>query len=210
MRAINGNHRLSEIGIDGLVSAPRSRTLSPVRREVRARRSNKTPKGGLMKRAVPWLMAAFITLLAIPAVFAALRRNPATSDTIRRFNRDTLNPWMLDHAGKGDWYASTIQTKGRKTGSVHRTPVLADPVEGGFMIPLPYGTNVDWLKNARAAGEATIRYHDRDYALEDFEIIDGEEALGMLPSGHRFNFRVHRIDKFLSAKIAHDSPVPVH
>ena len=30
------------------------------------------------------------------------------------------------------------------------------PVEGGFAIPLPYGDEVDWLRNVLAAGEATV------------------------------------------------------
>lgn len=161
-----------------------------------------------MKRWLLGLLAVVGVLFLIPIIFSAALARPSINDTIRRFNRDTLNPWMLKRAGRGDWYASTIETRGRKTGEIHRTPVVADSVTGGFVIPLPYGPDVDWLKNARADGHATIRHHDVNYPVDRFDVLEADEALRMLPVGHRFSFRVNGIDQFLKASIEHASRQP--
>ncbi len=156
-----------------------------------------------MKRWMLGLLVVIGALFLIPIVFSTILGRPSINEAIRRFNRDTLNPWMLKRSGKGGWYASTIETRGRRTGEVHRTPVVADPVTGGFVIPLPYGTHVDWLENARAVGHATIRRHDVTYPVDEFDILDADVALKMLPPGHRFSFRVNGIDQFVRAQIAH-------
>jgi hypothetical protein len=36
------------------------------------------------------------------------------------------------------------------------TPLVAEPVEGGFAIPLPYGDDTDWCRNLVAAGNGTL------------------------------------------------------
>lgn len=152
-----------------------------------------------MKRWIFGILIAAGLLLALPPLVALLRDRRPTNDRIRRFNRDTLNPWMVKRAGKGDWYASAIETVGRKTGKTRLTPVLVDPVEGGFVIPLPYGTDVDWLRNARSVGHATIKHHDVEYPVDEFEILDAEEALPLLPIAHRMSFRINQVERFLRA-----------
>ncbi|HUH69305.1 MAG TPA: nitroreductase, partial [Mycobacterium sp.] len=57
---------------------------------------------------------------------------------------------MLRLAGRKHWYASAIRHAGRRSGKQYATPVVADRVADGFVIPLPYGTRVDWLQNVLA------------------------------------------------------------
>jgi hypothetical protein len=42
--------------------------------------------------------------------------------------------------------------RGRKSGNLHRTPILAFPIIEGFDFALTYGRNVDWVKNLLAGG----------------------------------------------------------
>ena len=78
-------------------------------------------------------------------------------DRVKQFNKHLLNPVMLLLAGRKHWYASAIEHVGRKSGHAYTTPVVAGRVPGGFVMPLPYGTEVDWLRNVLAAGTATLR-----------------------------------------------------
>lgn len=73
-------------------------------------------------------------------------------NTIRTSNKYLLNPLMLRLAGRKNWYAAAIEHTGRRSGKVYTTPIVAERIDGGFVIPLPYGTAVDWLQNVRAAG----------------------------------------------------------
>lgn len=77
-------------------------------------------------------------------------------DLVRTFNKHVLNPVMMRLAGRRHWYAAVIRHTGRRSGKDYATPIVVERVEGGFLIPLPYGTGVDWLRNIRAAGTATI------------------------------------------------------
>ena len=77
---------------------------------------------------------------------------------IRRFNRAILNPLMLRVADRfHGTYPAVVHHVGRRSGRRYRTPVVAQPIRGGFVIPLPYGTDTDWCRNVRAAGHFTHR-----------------------------------------------------
>lgn len=79
-----------------------------------------------------------------------------TADAVRIFNKHVLNPLMLNLAGRKHWYASVIRHTGRRSAKIYATPVVADRVPDGFILPLPYGTDVDWLRNLLASGEAAL------------------------------------------------------
>lgn len=72
-------------------------------------------------------------------------------DAVRVFNKHALNPVMMRMAGRKHWYAGVIRHTGRRTGQEYATPVVADRVADGFIVPLPHGTGVDWLRNVLAA-----------------------------------------------------------
>lgn len=104
---------------------------------------------------------------------------------IRAFNKRVLNPLMLTVAGRRYWYAAALHHIGRRSGRAYTTPVVAEPVSGGFVIPLPYGTGVDWLRNIQATGRAGIDVHGRTYTVTDPRVIDGGQALPMVRAGRR-------------------------
>ncbi len=58
--------------------------------------------------------------------------------------------------GLGPPHVFLLETRGRRTGAVHTTPVsLVEGDDGRFLVS-PYGTP-GWVHNARAAGEITLR-----------------------------------------------------
>lgn len=97
-------------------------------------------------------------------------------DQVRLFNKHVLNPVMLVLAGRRHWYASALEHVGRKSGRTYTTPVVAGRVPDGFVVPLPYGTEVDWLRNVLAAGTAKLRSGGVTYVVTEPRIIDAAEA----------------------------------
>lgn len=121
-------------------------------------------------------------------------------DKVRTFNKHVLNPVMLYLAGRRYWYASVIRHTGRRSGRHFATPVVAVPVEDGFIIPLPYGTDVDWLRNVQEAGEAVVTNSGQDYNVFEPEIIDAQTAGPQLPSRRAQTYRWFGIEQFLKVK----------
>lgn len=123
-------------------------------------------------------------------------------DAVRTFNKYVLNPAMLHLAGRKHWYAAVIRHSGRRSGKNYATPVVADRVTDGFILPLPYGTGVDWLRNVLAAGRAAITVDGRTYDVVEPEVIDAATAAPQLSARHRRAFRPFHIDNYLKVKLA--------
>lgn len=121
-------------------------------------------------------------------------------DAVRVFNRHALNPVMMPMAGRKHWYAAVIQHTGRRTGKEYATPVVADRVADGFIVPLPYGTGVDWLRNVLAAGRATIRVEGQTYEVAHPTIIDAQAAAPQLSAKRRRAFQRFGIDRYMKVQ----------
>jgi deazaflavin-dependent oxidoreductase (nitroreductase family) len=115
---------------------------------------------------------------------------------IRGFNKHVLNPAMLHLAGRPHWYAARLEHVGRRSGRSYATPLVAAEVPGGFVIPLPYGPDVDWLRNLRAGG-AVLVTGGRRYALSAPEVLRTGEIFDELPRKEQLRARLWRIDHWV-------------
>jgi deazaflavin-dependent oxidoreductase (nitroreductase family) len=107
---------------------------------------------------------------------------------------------MLHLAGRKYWYAAVISHIGRHSGRQYATPVVAEPVSDGFLVPLPYGTQVDWLRNVQATGQATITAKGRVYDVCDPEILDAATASALLSVRRRRTFERFGIKSYLKVR----------
>ncbi len=121
-------------------------------------------------------------------------------NALRTSNRYLLNPLMLRRAGHKNWYAAAITHTGRRSGKQYSTPVVAERVADGFVIPLPYGTRVDWLQNVLAAGRATIAVQGESYDVVQPDIIDAATALPLVSDQRRRTFQRVGIEQYLQVK----------
>jgi deazaflavin-dependent oxidoreductase (nitroreductase family) len=126
----------------------------------------------------------------------------SAKDSVRQFNKYVLNPATMRLAGRKHWYAGVIRHTGRHSGKDYATPVVAVEVSDGFLIPLPYGTKVDWLRNVLAAGRATIQVSGQRYDVANPQIIDAASAAPQLSARRRREFERVRIGNFLKLKLA--------
>jgi deazaflavin-dependent oxidoreductase (nitroreductase family) len=122
-------------------------------------------------------------------------------DRVRALNKRVLNPAMMRLAGRRHWYAAVIRHVGRRSGKSYATPVVAERIEGGFLVPLPYGTGVDWLRNVLATGRATVVAGGRTYEVVAPEVLDAAAALPLVAPARRRAWRLFRIENFLRVKI---------
>ncbi len=121
---------------------------------------------------------------------------------IRQFNKRILNPAMLRFAGRRRSPYATVRHVGRRSGRAYATPVVARRVEGGLVIPLPYGEDADWASNVRAQGGCTIEWEGETYEVVEPRVTDASEAISAFPLFQRVSFRLFRIHKFLMVKSA--------
>jgi deazaflavin-dependent oxidoreductase (nitroreductase family) len=153
-------------------------------------------------------LGAVIALRLLGMVLLRSRR-PAVLDRTRVVNKRVVNPPMLAMAGRGHWYASRLEHVGRRSGKAYSTPIIALPMAGGFAIPLPYGTRVDWLRNLQAAGNATLRVKGTRHGVGDPQVVETDTMLSDLPPYWRLAARMYSIDHFvrLTATAAAAEPV---
>jgi deazaflavin-dependent oxidoreductase (nitroreductase family) len=121
---------------------------------------------------------------------------------VRISNKYLLNPVMGTLAGRKNSYAAAIRHTGRKSGKPYSTPIGAERVQDGFIIPLGYGTQVDWLQNVLAAGRATVAAKGEIHHVTEPELIDAATALPMLAPRRRRSFERVGIAQYLRVKSA--------
>ncbi len=123
-------------------------------------------------------------------------------NAVRASNKYLLNPLMVQLAGHKHWYAAAIRHTGRRSAKQYATPVVAERLADGFVIPLAYGNRVDWLQNVLAAGQATISSQGKSYDVVQPEIIDVAAALPLLATRRQRTFQRVGIAQYLKVKDA--------
>lgn len=152
-------------------------------------------------RFVRWVLLPFLALRLVSYVVIRTHPEPVI-DGMRAFNKRVLNPAMLALAGRRHWYAARLEHVGRRSGHRYATPVVAVPVQGGFAIPLPYGTDVDWLRNVLAAGGATVVYAGERHLVSDPVVMASDLIQPQLSPRWRLATRLYGFSHWLRVREA--------
>lgn len=149
---------------------------------------------------------AAIGAAAMAFVLVAMRtRSPQMLGVVRRFNRDVTNKLQRSSAGTPGAFASVIRHEGRTSGSRYETPIVPFPTDDGFVISLPYGRDVDWLRNVLAKGSAVLVSDGHTYDVDQPVVLATADARDLFPASeqrtHRLFgvehcLRVRRVDEF--------------
>jgi hypothetical protein len=152
---------------------------------------------------VAW--AAALVALRITGIVLFRSRRPAFLDAVRRANKRVLNPLMLHLAGHRHWYAARLEHVGRRSGRVYATPVVAQPVNGGYAIPLPYGPDVDWLRNLQVEGSGVLQVDGVRRTIGTPRIMAVDDVPD-LPLRWRALSKVYAIRQWLVVPIVAEQP----
>ncbi|WP_067707318.1 nitroreductase family deazaflavin-dependent oxidoreductase [Nocardia yamanashiensis] len=101
------------------------------------------------------------------------------------FNRYVVNPFTRLYAGKIPPY-SLIHHEGRKSGKPYVNPVVANYADGLLIVPLPYGSKADWLRNIRAAGGGSATYRRTTRKFVNPRIVDAAGATELPAAVRRY------------------------
>lgn len=126
------------------------------------------------------VVAAYVLDSAL-TVWAWRTRNPRLLHVVKRSHKHVLNPVMLRFSGRFG-SSAVIHHVGRRSGIPYATPVVAHQVDHDVIIPLPYGTDVDWLRNLLAAGQGVVGLEGRSLTVDEPAVVDIEDVIGLFPA----------------------------
>lgn len=160
-----------------------------------------------MGRWVLRLAAGIVVALAVLATLFLVgmrTKSPVIVDRVRRFNRAVTNPRVMRSAGSPGASASVIRHVGRRSGQSYETPVGPFAVGDVFVIALPFGPGVDWVRNVVANGSATLVHDGRTVPVHEPEVVSTAEVMEDLPSSEQRTLRLFGVDQCLRVR-----PAPV-
>jgi deazaflavin-dependent oxidoreductase (nitroreductase family) len=108
---------------------------------------------------------------------------------------------MANLAGSRYWYTALLRHTGRRSGKSYATPLMAMRTVDGFVIALPYGTNVDWLRNVQAGERAELQLRGQTYAVAHPLILDPPTALAQLSAIMRNTMRWSGVKNYAKLKL---------
>ena len=128
------------------------------------------------------------------------RRPPTRFQFLRPFTTRFFNPISRRFV---HWlpYFAIISYRGRKSGKTYHTPMNVFRDGDEYVFALTYGSDVEWVKNVLAAGEAELRIRNTTIPLTDPEMfVDPTRHLMPLPV--RIMLGLTRVSEFLRMRPA--------
>jgi deazaflavin-dependent oxidoreductase (nitroreductase family) len=143
-----------------------------------------------------------LKVLESPQPRAATIVNRAAHALLRIGTR-YLNPFMLSIAGSPRLpMLAVIHHRGRRSGRSYTTPLAARPTADGFVIPLTFGEQADWIRNVQAAGGCTIRWKGVDYQVIEPEVVDWASVRASFSPLERIMVPLIGIERFVRLRHA--------
>ena len=155
------------------------------------------------------MIGGIAVLWALDTAFTAWAwrsRNPAALRLVKRVNKHVLNPVMLRFSGRSGLTA-TVHHRGRRSGTAYATPVVAHRSNDEVIIPLPYGPNVDWLRNILAAERAVVDLGGRNLVVDQATVVGIDTVIGRLPTQLVRTIRFNKACEAARLHVAAHDPV---
>ncbi len=115
-------------------------------------------------------------------MWAMRSRSPRAMKLLTSYHKHVTNPGMVRFFSGRSAHAGLLHHVGRRSGKAYLTPVTAHRSEDTIIVPLPYGAEVDWLRNLRVAGQSVMELEGRSFTVNEPEVVPVDRVLPVLPS----------------------------
>ena len=164
--------------------------------------TNRMPVWAKRSLVVPLVVVGFYVLVEtvrslLLVISVRSRWRPGLAMT-HWYNKRIGNPIALRFQRK---QVTVVHHTGRSSGREYVTPVWAEPVEGSFLIHLPYGTGVDWCRNVLKAEGFTIEHEGVSFETTAPTIVPAAEVLAIVPDRMRKMDQLMAVESYLRLDI---------
>ena len=90
-----------------------------------------------------------------------------------------------------------VHHRGRRSGREYAIPVAIRASAEAFVIPLPWGAQTQWVRNAVAAGRCTIRWRGEDHTASHPRVIGMADAADAFSPVQRLILRAAGVSSFV-------------
>lgn len=111
---------------------------------------------------------------------ASRSRSRRFADAMRRLNRGVINPLARTFAGRRFSPYVLVRHRGRRSGHVYATPLLAFRGRGEWLVPLTFGPRSDWVQNLLASETGEFVAWGHPYQILQPRVLARHEALARL------------------------------
>ncbi|MDH3262295.1 MAG: nitroreductase family deazaflavin-dependent oxidoreductase [Acidimicrobiia bacterium] len=117
--------------------------------------------------------------------------NPRVIGLLTWYHKHVTNPVMVRFFSGRSAHAALLHHVGRRSGKAYATPLTAHRSEDTIIVPLPYGTKIDWLRNLQAAGQGVVKLEGRSFTVDEPEVVPVDSVMELLPSFVARLFQLH-------------------
>jgi len=117
--------------------------------------------------------------------------NPRVIGLLTWYHKHVTNPVMVRFFSGRSAHAALLHHVGRRSGKAYATPLTAHRSEDTIIVPLPYGTKIDWLRNLQAAGQGVVKLEGRSFTVDQPEVVPVDSVMELLPSFVARLFQLH-------------------
>jgi deazaflavin-dependent oxidoreductase (nitroreductase family) len=123
---------------------------------------------------------------------------------LRHFNRAVTNRLARPVAARTSGFA-VLGHKGRRSGTSYKTPLNAWRHGNSYVVALTYGPSVDWLRNVRATGTATLTVKGHQIRVGSPYELSPEDARKVIPAPVRVMLGALNVGEFVAFPVLTDS-----
>lgn len=161
------------------------------------------------------VLAVVVGIIVVEQIFetalmmwAFKSRNPRVIGWLTWYHKHVTNPvWVRFFAGRSA-SSALLHHVGRRSGKAYKTPLTAHKSEDTIIVPLPYGTETDWLRNLRAAGQGVVELEGRSFTVDEPEVVPIDEVMPLLPSLLERIVHMHDTEQALRLHVAGSAERP--
>ena len=128
--------------------------------------------------------------------------NPRVIRLVTWYHKHVTNPVMVRFFSGRSEHAALLHHVGRSSGKAYSTPLTAHRSEGTIIVPLPYGTEVDWLRNLQAAGQGVVELDGRSFAVDEPQVVGVDGVMPLLPAFVARIVKLHGTEQALRLHVA--------